>query len=359
MISEHRSGKYSQYVLPALVLVVFLYLVVITRHSLLPFIISAAFAYILNPLVNYFTERGFRRIYVISAIYIVAFVLILLLGYVFVNFLSDQFVAFHKNWPAYVEKLKVLGQSLNAKLTGRFPFLAQLQPEIQQKIVPVMTAVPQYVLGTLPALSFLFLIPFISFFMLAGGGVIVTFTLNHIPAGKTEIVLHILARIDVSLGNYLRGMLTEAFMLFVIAFTGLSAMGLNYAAVLAIIIGISGLVPYLGAFVGVVVASIVAYVQFGTLMSVMKVVLFFCAIRFFDDWFMQPYIMKRAVELNPALIVFALMAGWEVAGFWGIVFSIPVTCILKELLLISIEIQETEFLWKPKPQPTRMSIPYT
>ena len=69
--------------------------------------------------------------------------------------------------------------------------------------------------------------------------------------------------------------------------------------------------------------------------------------------------MKKAVELNPALVVFSLMAGWEAAGFWGIVFSIPVTCILKELLFISVEIQETEFSWKPKPQPMRTSIPYT
>jgi putative permease len=129
--------------------------------------------------------------------------------------------------------------------------------------------------------------------------------------------------------------------------------------VIAIIIGISSLVPYLGAIVGAVLSSIVAYLQFGTFLPIFKILLFFACIRFFDDWFLQPYIMKKAVKLNPAIILLALMAGWELGGIWGVIFSIPVTCIIKEILQIAVELQETEFRWKPKPEPTRISIPYT
>ena len=356
-MTANGSGRYAQFIIPGIMLLVLLYLVIITRNTLLPFILSAALAYVLNPLVNYFVLRGFKRYAVVIALYIVAGIAVSVLAYIFVNFLSGQFVSFHENWPAYVEKIKVLVQSINDKVVNKYPFLAQLK--LQGKIVPLMTSVPQYILGAIPALSFLFLIPFISFFMLVANNSVVSYVLNHIPARKTELVMHVLARIDVSLGNYLRGMLTEAFLLFLIAWLGLSIMGINYAAVLSLIIGLSGLIPYLGAFVGAIIASIVAYVQFGSFFPVLKIIMFFIGLRFFDDWFMQPYIMKKAVELNPALVVFSLMAGWEAAGFWGIVFSIPVTCILKELLFISVEIQETEFSWKPKPQPTRMSIPYT
>ena len=93
--------------------------------------------------------------------------------------------------------------------------------------------------------------------------------------------------------------------------------------------------------------------------TIIKIMIFFTGIRFFDDWVLQPYIMKKAVELSPAIILLALMAGAEIGGMWGVVFSIPVTCIVKEILQIAVELQETEFRWKPKPEPTRISIPYT
>jgi putative permease len=180
-----------------------------------------------------------------------------------------------------------------------------------------------------------------------------------VPSRHAEIILHIASRIDASLGNYLRGILTEAFVIFLVAFTGLLLFDLNYAAAIAILIGISSLVPYLGAIVGAVLSSIVAYLQFGSFVPIVKILLFFVGIRFFDDWFLQPYIMKKAVALNPAIILLALMAGWEMGGIWGVIFSIPVTCIIKEILHIAVELQETEFRWKPKPEPTRISIPYT
>lgn len=352
---EH--SKYLQYVLPALLLCALLYLFILTRNVLLPFILSATLAYILNPIVKYFVLRGIKRIYVVAGLYILVGLIVFVLGYAFINIITPQFMDFYNSWPIYVDKVQVIGQGISDKVIAKYPFLAQLQ--LQQRVAPLMTKIPQYTLGALPALSLLFLVPFITFFMLIGWSSVVEYILDHIPSTKNELFLHLLSRIDASLGNYLRGILTEAFLLFLLAFLGLSLMGLNYASVLALTIGLSGLIPYLGAFVGAVIASIVAYFQFGTFISVANVLLFFCAIRFFDDWFMQPFIMKRAVELNPALIIFALMAGWEIAGFWGIVFSIPVTCVLKELLLITVEIQETEFRWKPKPEPMRASIPYT
>ena len=208
-------------------------------------------------------------------------------------------------------------------------------------------------------LALLFIVPFITFFMLIGGAGMLDYLVDHLPARHAEIIHHVASRIDGSLGNYLRGILTEAFVIFLIAFAGLLLMDLNYAAVIAIVIGFSSLIPLLGPIVGAVLSAIVAYLQFGTILSVIKILAFFTGIRLFDDWFLQPYIMKKAVNLNPAIILLALMVGAEIGGIWGVIFSIPVTCIIKETMQIAVELQETEFRWKPKPEPTRISIPYT
>ncbi len=357
MPAEAQKKSYAQFALPAFLGIASLVFLVSAWGSVFPFILSAALAYIINPVISHFEVRGIKRVYAVAGLYLSVGAALGIGVWLLFHFLSADIQSLQYEWPTYAERLQAYVTNLNAKLVKNYPVLAKVNMEA--KLQHLLEMVPGMLLSLLPALSLLFIVPFVTFFMLAGGSGIIDYLLDHIPARHSELVLHIASRIDGSLGNYLRGIMTEAFVIFLIAFSGLVMMDLNYAAVIAVLIGFSSLIPYLGAIVGAILSSVVAYLQFGTLLPIVKILAFFTGIRFFDDWFLQPYIMKKAVELNPAVILLALMAGGEIGGIWGIIFSIPVTCILKELLRIAIELQETEFRWKPKPEPTRISIPYT
>jgi len=359
MQTETQQKKsYAQFLLPVFVGVAALYFIVLAKAAIFPFVLSAALAYILSPMIKYFEVRGIKRTYAVAGLYIGAGAFLFLVVYLLMSFLSLELEALKQDWPSYAERIQVFVTKMNAKWVKDYPFLASLR--LEAKLDHLLGLVPQLILSLLPMMTLLFIVPFITFFMLVGGAGILDYLVDHLPARHAEIIHHIASRIDGSLGNYLRGILTEAFVIFLIAFTGLLLMGLNYAAVIAILIGMSSLIPYLGAIVGAVLSSIVAYLQFGgAILPIVKILAFFTGIRFFDDWFLQPYIMKKAVDLNPAIILLALMAGAEIGGIWGVIFSIPVTCIIKEIMQIAIELQETEFRWKPKPEPTRISIPYT
>ena len=358
MPAETQLKKnYAQFLLPAFIGVALVYFVVMAKGAIFPFVLSAALAYVLSPVITYFEVRGIRRAYAVAGLYLGAGALLFIVVYLLITFLSFELESLKQDWPSYAERMQLFVTNLNAKLVKNYPVLASLK--LEQKLDHLLELVPQLILSLLPMVTLLFIVPFITFFMLVGGTSILDYLLDHLPARHAEIILHIASRIDGSLGSYLRGILTEAFIIFLIAFTGLLMMDLNYAAVIAILIGFSSLIPYLGAIVGAVLSSIVAYLQFGTILPIIKILAFFTGIRFFDDWFLQPYIMKKAVDLNPAVILLALMAGAEIGGIWGVIFSIPVTCIVKEILHIAVELQETEFRWKPKPEPTRISIPYT
>ena len=352
-----QKKNYTQFLLPFFIGLAIIYFIVLAKAAIFPFILSAALAYVLSPVIKYFEVRGIKRTYAVAGLYLGAGALISVVVYLVFHFLSYEVESLQQSWPVYADRLQQFIMNSNAKIIRSYPLLASVR--LDQKLTHLLEAVPQLLLALLPALTMLFIVPFITFFMLLGGAGIIDYLIDHLPSRHAEIVLHIASRIDASLGNYLRGIITEAFIIFLITFTGLVAMDLNYAAVIAILIGVSSLVPYLGAVVGAVLSSIVAYLQFGTFMPILKILLFFVGIRFFDDWVLQPYIMKKAVELNPAIILLALMAGAEIGGIWGVIFSIPVTCIIKEILQIAVELQETEFRWKPKPEPTRISIPYT
>ncbi|MEK7722284.1 MAG: AI-2E family transporter [Elusimicrobiota bacterium] len=357
MSNGNTQKNYTQFLLPAFIGLALVYFAALAKGAIFPFILSAALAYILSPIIKYFEVRGIKRSYAVAGLYLGAGALVFTVVYLLLHFLSFELESLQQSWPAYAERMQQFVTNLNARLVKNYPFLVSLRME--QKLDHLLGLAPQFILSLLPMLTLLFIVPFITFFMLVGGSGIIDYLLDHLPARHAEIILHIASRIDGSLGNYLRGILTEAFVIFLIAFGGLLLLNLNYAAVIAILIGISSLVPYLGAIVGAVLSSIVSYLQFGAIMPIIKLLAFFTGIRFFDDWFLQPYIMKKAVDLNPAVILLALMAGAEIGGIWGVIFSIPVTCIIKEITQIAVELQETEFRWKPKPEPTRISIPYT
>ncbi|MBI4801034.1 MAG: AI-2E family transporter [Elusimicrobia bacterium] len=358
-MTESAAAKtnFREFIIPVAICLGFAYLLVLAKAAVFPFILSAALAYVLNPLIKYFEVRGIKRSYAVIGLYLTVGVVISLIIYLVFHFLSFEIETFQQSWPLYADKIQTVVLDLNKKLIANYPFTASLN--LTGKLGHILEVIPGYIISFLPVLTLAFIIPFVTFFILLGGSAIIDYLLDHFPSKYTEIILHITSRIDASLGNYLRGIITEAFIIFLITFVGLVMLGLNYAAFIAILIGFSSLVPYLGAVVGAIVSSIVAYFQFGTFMPIVKILLFFGGIRFLDDWVIQPYIMKKAVELSPAIILFALMAGGTAGGIWGVIFAIPVTCIIKEIIQIAVELQETEFRWKPKPEPTRISIPYT
>ena len=349
--------NYREFIIPALIALAFVYLLTLAKGAVFPFILSAALAYILNPIINYFEVRGIKRVYAVTGLYLTFGALVFIIIYLLFHFLSFEIASLQQSWPSYADRIQTAVLNLNSKLVRNYPLMAGLK--LTEKLTHILEIVPQFLVTLLPALTLLFVVPFITFFILLGGSGIIDYIIDHVPSRHAEIILHIASRIDASLGNYLRGILTEAFIIFLIAFTGLIVMDLNYSAFIAILIGVSSLIPYVGAFLGAVVSSIVAYFQFGTMLPILKILVFFAGIRFLDDWVLQPYIMKKAVKLNPAIVLFALLAGWELGGIWGIIFAIPVTCIIKEIIQIGVELQETEFRWKPKAEPTRISIPYT
>src|SRR5262249_40261985 len=91
-------------------------------------------------------------------------------------------------------------------------------------------------------------------------------------------------------------------------------------------------VPYVGPALGVLIGGGVALFQWGTAVGMLKVAIVCGAVRFIEDWFIQSLVMRRAVRLHPVFIVFSLMAGAKLFGFWGLMFAVPLAGMVKVLL---------------------------
>ncbi|MFA6584714.1 MAG: AI-2E family transporter, partial [Elusimicrobiaceae bacterium] len=264
-------------------------------------------------------------------------------------------------WPIYMGKFEGMIIEMQDKAYKSVPILRQFGDwkTLAAKAVGMMGSAPAFIIGLVPKLAMLILVPFISFFFMLEGRAMIDMLINLIPSKYVEIVQHVICEVDESLGNYLRGILIEATILFVMALLGLVSLEINYAVPIAVIVGLSSLVPYIGPLVGGLISAIAAFLQYNSLAMVLNVVIFFVSLRFIDDWVLQPMILKHAMQVHPVVIIFAIMAGAELFGIWGIIFAMPVTCIIKVVISVALELQRTEFAWKPKPEPTRISIPYT
>lgn len=309
------------------------------HQALTPFILAAAFAYIVNPTITYFEARGLRR----SLLVVVGYLLATLLGMAAYEGLKPLLRAeaerLGANAPAYIRQIQRLAAVQQTHLARKLPLPPQVTDQALESAVGTvlerLQEVPSHMLTLLPLLAHALLVPFIGFFFLLDGPKGFNGLIQTIPSRYVEQALHLTSEIDTSLGNYLRGLLIVAIAITAASFAGLLALGVDNAVVIAVLSGVSSLVPYLGAVMGALVGGGMAVYQFGTLWAGVKVVLLFLGIRLADEIFLQPVIAKHSVHLHPMIFLLSLVLGAEMFGFIGLVFAVPAACILKALLKVS------------------------
>jgi predicted PurR-regulated permease PerM len=316
--------------LPLAVVAAVAYFLFRIHEILLPFVLAGALAYLVSPLVRFFEVRGLRRepvVILLYALFVGAFAF-LFYKLAWVAAFEAQEAA--RNMPVYVQE----GGEALARLRGHvnsvlFDYVAEHGRTWPRAILSRM---PSFALGLFPVLEVVFLVPFIGFFFVREGPHWRDAVVGWVPSRYVEMTLNLLCELDNSLGRYLRGILLEAFCVGCLALLGFWAIGLGYSLQIAVVVGIANVIPYVGPVVGFILGGGVALFQWGSLFGIVKVLAVCAAVRFIEDWFIQPTVMQKAVHLHPVLIVLALMSGAELFGFWGLLFAVPVACMTKVLL---------------------------
>jgi predicted PurR-regulated permease PerM len=308
------------------------------HEALTPFILAAAFAYVLNPVITYFEARGMRRSHLVIAGYLCA-IFLGALAYAGVKALIvGEAEELGVNAPAYFAQIKKVAVAQEAKLTHGLP----LPPKVAEKVLDTgvsavmerLQSLPSNVLLLVPLLAHALLVPFIGFFFLLDGPGGFENMIQAMPSRYVEQAIHLMGEIDTALGNYLRGIIIVAFAIGLASFIGLFLLGVDNAFAIAVISGISSFVPYMGVVLGILIGGGMAFYQFGTFAAFGKVVLLFLGIRLADEILLQPVIARHSVHLHPMVFLLALILGAEMFGFLGLVFAIPAACILKALVQV-------------------------
>lgn len=333
------------------------------HEALTPFVLAAAFAYVLNPLVTYFEAKGFRRLHLIVLGYLAvgaAFVLV----YVNVkSFLVNEAITLSADAPVYLKNLQRFAAVMEGKLTHKLPLPSGVASKALDSVVSTgldkLQELPSQALALLPLLLHGVLVPFIGFFFLLDASDGMEGLIQATPSRFVEQTIHLIGEIDTSLGGYLRGMLITAAAIGVVSFIGLVLLGVDNALAISALSGICSVVPYMGAVIGIVVGGAMAWYQFGTVWAFVKVAAFFVGVRVADEILLQPVISKHSVHLHPMVNLLVLVLGGEMFGFLGLVFAVPAACILKSLVKVAWAWYASESGIEPPAGAACEAVPYT
>ena len=174
----------------------------------------------------------------------------------------------------------------------------------------------------------LILFPILVFFFLFDRAEIISGFLNILPKER-EMLKSVWIEMDVQLSNYVRGKVLEIFIVGIAASILFASFGLNYGALLAVLVGLSVLIPYVGAFSITIPIVIIGLLQFGLGTQFYLLIGLYLLLQFLDGNLLVPIIFSEAVKLHPIVIILAVFIFGSLFGFWGVFFSIPLATFIK------------------------------
>lgn len=141
--------------------------------------------------------------------------------------------------------------------------------------------------------------------------------------------------------NFLAGQLLDGIVIAIITSIAMSIMGVKYAVLLGVMIGVFNLIPYFGAIIAVILAALITLLTGGFWQALVMVIVV-TILQQIDANIINPKILGNSLKISPLLVIFAVSLGGAYFGFWGMFLSVPVIAVLKLLITDFIEYKDKE-----------------
>jgi predicted PurR-regulated permease PerM len=178
----------------------------------------------------------------------------------------------------------------------------------------------------------LILIPVLTFYLLRDWDILVARFRELLPRRYAKTFIEMSLECDDMLAGFMRGQLMVMFSLAVIYTLGLSLIGLELALLLGVIAGLVSFVPYLGLIVGILLAGLAAFFQFGEWLPVLQVAIVFAVAQAIEGMVLTPRFVGERIGLHPVAVIFAVLAGGQLFGFTGVLLALPAAAVAMVLL---------------------------
>lgn len=307
-------------------------------HLLAPFIIACFIAYLLYPVINRIHSLGIPRGLAILFIYLLFFGGVGYLVYRIFPVMLIQIRDLNEQLPQFV--------SMYEKLIYRMYEYTSFLPEtVHDKIDELIIRLEGFVNGLLSniiesttkifdMIVVITVIPVLVFYFLKDDTKIKSYIKRYIPEKYKPRTGKMVRAVDETIGNYIRGQLIVCLFVSITSFILFQLLGLQYALLLALIMGITNIIPYFGPIIGAIPAVAIALTMSGKM--VIFVILSVFVMQLIESNLLAPYIVGKSINMHPIAIIFALLLGGQLFGVLGMILAVPVfttsKVIIKHLL---------------------------
>lgn len=306
-------------------------------RMLAPAIAAIVIAYLLQGLVSRMTRLGIPHIASVTIVFLafLAFVTLMLFG--LLPPLVRQLTRLVGQVPQILERAQTLLLTLPQKYpnfvseTQIQDFISALGSEFIQLGQPVLSFSMSSVVAIVTILVYLVLVPLLVFFMVRDKDRILAWLGGFLPSER-QLTSTVWTEVDAQIGNYVRGKFWEILIVGAVTFIVFIMLGLQYALLLAVLTGLSVLIPYVGAAVVTVPVALVALFQWGVSIDLFYAVLAYAIIQALDGNVLSPLLFSEVVNLHPVAIIIAILFFGGIWGFWGVFFAIPLATLIQAVL---------------------------
>ncbi|MBF0558403.1 MAG: AI-2E family transporter [Nitrospirae bacterium] len=290
-------------------------------------IVAALLAFILDPLASFLESRWMGRTSAVSVIFLSIIFAGAMFFFVAIPIIlrevgSIQQVLSSGNADALISKIETV-------LKDKFSFLGlkdlSLATKVHSSIADIMSWLVSHALDIVSLLTDLIIVPFIVFFLLKDGRSFKKQFIGIVPNRYFESALNTLYKMELQLGNYLRGQFLDAVVVGILSTVALWILGIKYCIVFGALTGMANLVPYLGPVSGAAVTIIVTLFENGNMSQAAYIALAFTLVKLTDDVLIQPLIVAKSVDMHPLLVLLAVIIGGKFFGILGMLLSVPAT----------------------------------
>ncbi|MEE4218348.1 MAG: AI-2E family transporter [Xanthomonadales bacterium] len=332
-----RSFSDPQVVILGVFLLIFFAVIVGLGAWLAPMFASIVIAYLLEAIVSRLQRYGMPRMLAVVIVFLLFLTVLFFILFGLVPIVSRQLTQLVQQFPVYITQ----GQELLKQLPGSYPdlisveqvesIIGQLGHEVGnlgQQLLGWSLASVASVIGLV---VYLILVPVLVFFFLKDKDLMIHWVTDRMPKERS-LVNRVWGETEVQIANYVRGKAVEIIIVGGVTYVTFKILGLQYAALLATLVGFSVLVPYIGAAVATIPIALIAYFQFGWGWDFGQVMIAYAIIQALDGNLLVPLLFSEVVNLHPVAIILAILVFGGLWGFWGIFFAIPLATFVKAVI---------------------------
>ncbi|WP_429884758.1 AI-2E family transporter [Geoalkalibacter halelectricus] len=332
-----RNFADQQVVILLALLALGLVIVLMLGRMMVPFFASLVIAYLLEAPVRSLGRTGMPRLAAVLLVFAV-FLALLFVGFFWlVPLLIKQVTQLIQQLPSMIGE----AQEALMALPERYPRLISetqvheiantLRAEVVRQAQKLLTISMASVLGLVTLLVYLVLMPILVFFFLKDKDRILQWVQSFLPQERT-LASTVWQEVNKQIGNYIRGKILEILIVWFVTSITFWLLDLNYAMLLGFLVGLSVLIPYVGAAVVTLPVALVAYFQWGFEQQFFYVLIAYAIIQLLDGNLLAPLLLSEAVNLHPVAIIAAILVFGGIWGFLGVFFAIPLATLINAII---------------------------